>query len=172
MSRSPHGSNGLRPPVPPEEGTAGGSPPGELGTAVTLALVEDLQGTTADLGWPEASALADALVDGLSHLLVDLGSGRARPTPHPAVVGAIGGPPARLDHASCRVATAALRRAGAALLTAGPSWAHEGGDLALSLADLLERCAERDRRGRLRPADKGPVLRELRGLQRRLHALT
>lgn len=170
MTRPPHGSTGLRHPARHEDGTPVSSTD-EVALAVALALVEDLQGTTADLGWPEATALADALVDGLSHVLVDLASGRPRPTSHPAVVGAVGGPPAPLEHASCRVATAALRRAGAVLLEAGPAWATEGGDVALSLADLVERCAERERAGRLRPTDKGPVLRELRGLQRRLHAL-
>lgn len=172
MPRPPHGSPGPGPSSPPEQGRTLRHGGDAVGAAVALALVEDLQTATADLGWPEASALADALVDGVCHLLVDLGSGRARPTQHPAVVGAIGGPGGRLDHASCRVAAASLRRAGAALLGGQPAWAREGGDVALCLADLVERCVERDRAGRLRPTDKGPVLRELHALQRRLHGLT
>lgn len=140
--------------------------------AVALAAVEDLQGTSADLGWPEATALADALVDTLAHLLVDVGSGRAAPSPRPAVVGAIGGPPGSLDHASCRGASAALRRAGAALALAGPPWAAEAADVALDLADLLQTCADQARTGRLRENQKGVVLRALRAQQRRLHALT
>ncbi|WP_122262304.1 hypothetical protein [Ornithinimicrobium cerasi] len=171
MSRAPRG------PVEARQ-ESGGRGAGEreevdrqVGLAVSLALVEDLQGTGADLGWPEATVLVDALVDVICHLLVDLGSGRPVPTPRPAVVGAIGGTVGRLDHASCRAATPALRRAGSALLGDARGWAVAAGEVALDLADLLARCAERDRAGRLRPGDKSVVLRELHGLQRRLHAL-
>jgi hypothetical protein len=154
-------------------GTAGPSDDHDrrVGLAVCLALVEDLQGTGADLGWPEATGLVDAIVDALCHLLVDLGQGQPSPTPRPAVVGAIGGVPRPLDHASCRAASASLRRAGSALLGSdGPGWARDAGEVALDLAALLERCVERDRAGRLRPLSKSVVQRELHGLQRRLRA--
>lgn len=138
--------------------------------AVALAQVEDLQAAAADLGWPEATGLADALVDALSHLLVDLGEGRGAPTPRPVVVGAIGGPSRPIDHASCRVATAALRRAGSTLLDGDPAWSREAGEVALDLADLLEQCAEAARAERVVSADKGALLRRLGGLRRRLDA--
>lgn len=152
-------------PPPRGPGTA------RLSPSTALAAVDDLQGEGADLGWPEATGLADSLVDALSHLLVDLGAGHSSPTPRPAVVGAIGGPAGPLDHASCRTAAAALRRAGGLLVEGGQPWTQEAAAVAMELADLLDRCAELARSGRLPERSKGVVLRRLRGLQRRLHAL-
>jgi hypothetical protein len=159
MDRSAPGA-GLRSPAP----TAASR--GDL-----LRAVEDLQGAAADLGWPEATGLADGLVDALSHLLVDLADGAPSPSPQPAVVGAIGGPPRPVDHASCRAAAATLRRAALVLLGSGHRWAAEGGEVALALAGLLDQVAEHGRTGRVSPAHKGVVLRRLHHLQRRLQAL-
>ncbi|GGK67316.1 hypothetical protein [Ornithinimicrobium pekingense] len=135
-----------------------------------LRAVDDLQGAAADLGWAEATGLADGLVDALSHLLVDLADGSSSPTPQPLVVGAIGGPARPVDHASCRAAAAALRRV-APVLDAGPPWGAEAARVALELADLFDRVADDGRSGRVPPGHKGVVLRRLHGLQRRLQAL-
>ena len=51
-----------------------------------------------------------------------------------------------------------------------PGWAAGAGEVALDLAALLERCAERDRAGRPWPGGKSVVQRELHGLLRRLRA--
>jgi hypothetical protein len=136
-----------------------------------LSAVEDLQGAAADLGWPDATGLADALVDGLSHLLVDLADGVAVPGPRPLVVGAIGGQDGSVDHASCRAAAATLRRVAPVLLGGGPAWSAAACDVALDLAALLDQVADRGRSGRLTPSSKGVVLRRLHALQRRLQAL-
>lgn len=159
MDRSARGS-GLRPAAPsaPSKGAL-------------LRAVEDLQGAAADLGWPEATGLADGLVDALAHLLADLAGGAGTPSQQPAVVGAIGGGDRPPDHASCRAAAAALRRVAPVLLGGGPGWAEGGGEVALDLADLLDQVADRGRAGRLAPAHKGVVLRRLHHLQRRLQAL-
>ena len=135
-----------------------------------LRAVDDLQGAAADLGWDEATGLADALVDALSHLLVDLADGSAAPTPQPLVVGAIGGAARAVDHASCRAAAATLRRV-APVLGDGPPWAAEAAGVALELAELFDKVAEDGRSGRVPPGHKGVVLRRLHALQRRLQAL-
>lgn len=173
-----HGGRGpsrLLPTVVPMPTPTGGPPPSTRApdaplTAALLA-VEDLQGSAADLGWPEVTGLADALVDALSHLLVDLAGGASRPTPRPLVVGAIGGPPRPVDHASCRAAAASLRRVAPLLLDGSPAWAPEAGTVAVELADLVDHAADLARSGRLTPAHKGVVLRRLHALQRRLQAL-
>lgn len=140
-----------------------------------VAAVEDLQEHGPDLGWPEASSLADALIDTLSHLLVDLAAGAATPSPRPQVIGALGAGEGALDAASCRATAASLRRAGRLMTEAarpgGSSWAGAAGEVALDLADLLETTAAQGRAGRLAPMHKGPVLRRLHGLRRRLDAL-
>lgn len=148
---------------------------GAVTEAVTAAVVDDLQGQSPDLGWPDASSLVDALVDALSHLLVDVGEGARTPSPRPEVIGALGGAPGSLDPASCRATAGSLRRAGSTLHEAaraddrdGATWAGRAGDVALDLADLLESLADQARSGRLTPSHKGPVLRRLRGLQREL----
>ncbi|HSP59551.1 MAG TPA: hypothetical protein VLO09_00680 [Ornithinimicrobium sp.] len=139
-------------------------------TAVLLA-VEDLQTATADLGWPEATGLADGLVDALAHLLVDVADGAEQPSPRPTVVGAIGGPPRPVDHASCRAAAATLRRVAPAFAGAPPSWAAAAGGVCTELADLLDHAADLGRSGRLTLSHKGVVLRRMHALQRRLQAL-
>lgn len=145
--------------------------PASPSPAHVLRSVEDLQGAMPDLGWPEATGLVDGLVDALAHLLVDLASGADRPTPQPLVVGAIGGAQRPLDHASCRAGAAALRRAAPVLLAGGRPWAPAGGEVALELADLLDRTAGAARAGRVPPGAKGVVLRRLHALARRLQAL-
>lgn len=136
-----------------------------------LRAVDDLQGAAADLGWPEATGLADALVDALSHLLVDLADGTSSPSPQPLVVGAIGGPDRTVDHASCRAAAATLRRVAPVLAGGGPAWAATAAVVAGELAELFDQVADRGRTGRVPPSHKGVVLRRLHELQRRLQAL-
>ncbi|MFK5633014.1 hypothetical protein [Ornithinimicrobium sp. LYQ103] len=154
---------------------SGGPPsptrPTDAPLAAPLLAVEDLQGSAADLGWPEVTGLADALVDALSHLLVDLAEGAKLPTPRPHVVGAIGGPARPVDHASCRAAAASLRRVAPLLLDGDPAWAPPAGAVAVDLADLVDHTADLARSGRLATAHKGVVLRRLHALQRRLQAL-
>ena len=151
---------------------------GAVTEAVTAALVDDLQGQSPDLGWPDASSMVDALVDALSHLLVDLGAGAGSPRPRPEVIGALGGAAGPLDPASCRATAGSLRRAGATLLAAeaeeakqATAWAGRAGEVALDLADLLDSLVDQARSGRLRPSHKGPVVRRLRSLQRQLDAV-
>lgn len=139
--------------------------------AAALAAVEDLQGESADLGWPEASSLGDALVDALAHLLVDLASGAVSPSAQPTVVGAIGGMPRSLDHASCRACAGSLRRAASVFTQASAAWAPPAGEVALDLADLLDHAADLERGGRLTLGHKGVVLRKLQSLGRRLREL-
>lgn len=138
-----------------------------------LAAVEDLQRVAPDLGWGEATGLADGVVDALSHLLVDLADGATTPTARPLVVGAIAGPAAAPDHASCRSAAATLRRVAPVLRrgAAELAWAAEAGEVALDLAELLDQVADQARSGRLALAHKGVVVRRLHVLQRRLQAL-
>lgn len=154
---------------------AAGAPPGRVADGSTrraaVRAVEDLQGAAPDLGWPEATGLADGLVDALSHLLVDLADGAPRPSPQPLVVGAIGGAPHPVDHASCRAAAAALRRATAVLDAGAPTWGPQAGQIATALADLLEHAADRERAGRTQPGDKSVLLRRLHELHRRLRSL-
>ncbi len=145
--------------------------PSPLPRAQVLRSVDDLQGAAPDLGWPEATGLVDGLVDALAHLLVDVADGAARPGRQPLVVGAIGGPERPLDHASCRAAAATLRRVAPVLLDGGPSWAAAGADVALELADLLDRTADHARAARVPPGAKSVLLRRLHALQRRLQAL-
>jgi hypothetical protein len=133
--------------------------------------VEELQPVAPDLGWTEATALVDALVEALAHRLVDLGAGRAEPSPLPVVTGAVGGADAEPDHASCRAAAARLRRVAPVLLDGGPGYAGDAGAVMTDLADLLDRLADRTRRGRLQRSDKAVVLRRLHALRRRLHPL-
>lgn len=159
MDRSSPGS-GTRSPARPA-----------LARSEVLGAVDDLQGAAADLGWPEATGLADALVDALSHLLVDLADGASTPGPRPLVVGAIGGPDRPVDHASCRAAAATLRRVAPVLLGGRPAWSAAAGDVALDLAALLDQVADRGRSRRLTTSSKGVVLRRLHALQRRLQAL-
>lgn len=154
----------------PGSGPRAKAPPAPSRGAL-LRAVEDLQGAAADLGWPEATGLADGLVDALAHLLVDLADGADAPSPQPVVVGAIGGAARPVDHASCRAAAATLRRVAPVLLGGGPGWAAAGGEVALELADLLDQVADRGRTGRISPSSKGVVLRRLHHLQRRLQAL-
>lgn len=140
------------------------------GPEVVLRAVEELHALAPDLGWAEASGLADALVDGLAQRCVDVAAGRAEPSTLPHVVGAIGGPDRPLDHASCRAAAARLR-ALAPALSEGPdptAWAVETGAVMVDLADLLERLAHLARTRSLGAADKGVTLRRLHALQRRL----
>jgi hypothetical protein len=136
-----------------------------------LRALDDLQGAGADLGWAEATGLADGLVDTLSHLLVDLADGAAIPSPQPLVVGAIGGEARQVDHASCRAAAATLRRVAPVLVDGGPRWAEEAGQVAIQLADLFDQVADRGRSGAVPPSLKGVVLRRLHALGRRLQAL-
>lgn len=157
-------------PTAPGSGSRAPARPGPSRAAV-LRAVEDLQGAAPDLGWPEATGLADGLVDALSHLLVDLADGSASPSPRPLVVGAVGDVPRPLDHASCRAAAATLRRVAPVLLDGGPSWAPGAGEVGLELAALLDQLADHERGGRVSPSTKGVVLRRLHALQRRLQAL-
>lgn len=139
--------------------------------ALTWAAAEDLQGLAPDLGWAEATALADALVDALAHRCVDVASGRDEPSTLPLVVGALGGHDAPVDHASCRAAAARLRAATRLLGQGGHGahgWAGTAAEVAGDLADLLDQLADRARAGRIRLTDKGVVLRRLHALQRRL----
>ncbi|MGD8150135.1 hypothetical protein [Ornithinimicrobium sp. Y1694] len=158
-----------------EKGEAGSraqtaGPSRALSRAASLAVVEDLQSAAADLGWPEVTALADALIDRLCHVVVDLGAGLEQPTQHPAVAGAIGGPSRPLDHASCRSASAALRRTGHRLTLdpAASALAATAAQVALDLADLLDQTVDLERSGRLRISHKGVVLRRLHALARQL----
>ena len=140
--------------------------------AAAAAVVEDLQAQGPDLGWPEASNLVDALVDTLSHLVVDLGAGAEVPSPHPEVIGAVGGVAGPVDAPSCRTCAASLRRAAHLLANEGSAaWPQRAAEVALDLADLLEQCADLARSARLAPTHKAVVIRRLRALQRSLAAL-
>lgn len=135
-----------------------------------LRAADDLTSLAPDLGWAEATGLADALVDALAHRCVDLAAGREQPGPLPLVVGAIGGADAAVDHASCRAAAARLRTL-APVVTAvadAPPWAGATASVMTDLADLLDRVADRSRRGRLTLVDKGVTLRRLHDLHRQL----
>lgn len=142
------------------------------GSVAAWRAARELEGLTPDLGWAEATGLVDALVDGLTHRCVDLAAGRDEPTALPLVAGALGGPDVPVDHASCRAAAARLRAASATLRGegAGRSWAVGAAEVAEDLAELLDHVADRTRTGRLRPADKGVVLRRLHAAQRLLRA--
>lgn len=142
--------------------------------ATALAVLEDLQDQGPDLGWAEANNLADALLDHLSHLLVDVAADAHAPSARPEVIGSVGGSDGALDAASCRATASSLRRAGAVLVeAAGPAsaWAGGAGEVALDLADLLEHTASSSRQGQLRSHHRGPVVRRLHALHRRLTAL-
>lgn len=139
--------------------------------AEALAALDDLQEAAADLGWDEATGLVDALVDELGHLLVDLAEGAPTPTPRPDVVGAIGGPTRAVDHASCRVAAAALRRVSAVFATGGTPWAPAAGVIADELAGLLLKVADQPRGGHLPPSARGVVVRRVSAWRRRLRSL-
>lgn len=157
-------------PVDPASPAPDDDPAAGAGRVTTLLAVEELQAAAADLGWPEATGLCDGLVDALAHLLVDVADGAPRPSPRPTVLGAIGGPARPVDHASCRAAAAALRRAAPAFAD-GPAWADGAGAVCADLASLLDQVADLDRGGRLTLAHKGVVLRRMHVLQRRLHGL-
>lgn len=139
--------------------------------AQALAALDDLQDAAADLGWDEATGLVDALVDDLGHLLVDLAEGAPSPTPRPTVVGAIGGPVRAVDHASCRVAAAALRRVSLVFAAGGTSWAPVAGTVAEELAGLLLQVAETRRGGQLPPSARGVVVGRVSAWSRRLRSL-
>ncbi|AXH95813.1 hypothetical protein [Ornithinimicrobium avium] len=139
--------------------------------AAALAALDDLQDAAADLGMDEATGLVDAVVDDLGHLLVDLAEGSSAPTPRPRVVGAIGGPARPVDHASCRVAAAALGRVSAVLAAGAPVWAPPAGVVAEKLADLLIQVADTPRGGQLSPSARGLVVRRVNALSRRLRSL-
>lgn len=139
--------------------------------AAALAALDDLQDAAADLGLDEATGLVDALVDDLGHLLVDLAQDAAAPTPRPLVVGAIGGQERPVDHASCRVAAAALGRVSGVLAAGAPSWAPPAGVVAEQLAALLIQVADTPRGGQLSPSARGVVVRRVNTLSRRLRSL-
>ncbi|WP_134772698.1 hypothetical protein [Ornithinimicrobium flavum] len=137
--------------------------------AAALHAADDLTALAPELGWAEATGLADALIDTLAHRLVDLAAGRHEPTTLPAVVGAIGGTDGEPDHASCRAAAARLRALAPLVRQQdGLGWAAPTADVMTSLADLLDQVAERSRRRPLTLTDKGVVLRRLHGLHRQL----
>lgn len=135
-----------------------------------LRAADDLTALAPDLGWAEATGLADALVDALAHRCVDLAAGRGQPGPLPLVVGAIGGTDAAVDHASCRASAARLRALAPVVAASpdAPSWAGVTASVMTDLADLLDQVADRSRRGRLTLVDKGVTLRRLHGLHRQL----
>lgn len=143
--------------------TAPPTPPEAL-----LRGVEELVELAPDLGWSEASGVAEALLDGLAHRMADASTDRQEPRELPLVVGAIGGPDRVPDHAACR-ATSARLRALAPLLSDDPRpWVRQGATVMVELGDLLDQLAERTRREALTVPDKGVVLRRLHALQRRL----
>lgn len=143
------------------------SPPRSAPAALQAA--DDLTALAPELGWAEATGLADALVDTLAHRCVDVAAGREVPTVLPAVVGAIGGADAGVDHASCRAAAARLRAvAPTVAASAELAWAPGTAEVMTELADLLDGVADRARRRPLTLTDKGVVLRRLHALHRRL----
>lgn len=139
--------------------------------AEVLAALDDLQDAAADLGWDEATGLVDGLVDDLGHLLVDLAEGAAAPTHRPRVIGAIGGPTRPVDHASCRVAAAALGRVSTVFATGGTSWAPGAAKVADELAGLLLTVADTPRGGHLPPSARGVVVRRVNTWARHLRSL-
>lgn len=133
-----------------------------------LLAADELQSMAPDLGWSEASSVAQGVLDVLAHRLVDLADDRPEPTVLPLVVGAIGGADQPLDHASCRAAAARLRSQAALLLTSAHGWAQTSGTVMVDLADLLDLAADRSRTRVLTRADKGVLLRRLHAMQRAL----
>lgn len=141
------------------------------GNVAAWRAAKELETLAPDLGWAEATGLADGLVDGLAHRCANLAAGRQEPTPLPLVAGAVGGPDRPADHASCRAAAARLRAASATLQEGhgDRGWALDAAQVARDLAELLDQVADRTRAGSLRVADKGVVLRRLHAAQRLLH---
>lgn len=135
-----------------------------------LRVADDLTALAPDLGWTEATALTDALVDALAHRCVDLATDREQPTTLPLVVGAIGGVDGTVDHASCRAAAARLRALApvVAARSDGPAWASGTASVMTDLADLLDHVAGRARQRPLTLVDKGVTLKRLHGLHRQL----
>lgn len=140
------------------------------GSVAARRAARELETLAPDLGWAEATGLADGLVDVLAHRLTDLGAGRDRPAPLPVVAGALGGPDRPADHASCRAAAARLRAAATTLRQegGGRGWVLDAAQAAGDLAELLDHVADRTRAGGLRAADKGVVLRRMHAVQRLL----
>ena len=158
-----------RPPGPgPRPGDVALQPDGAAAAAALLA-ADELTALAPDLGWAEASGLADGLIDALAHRCVDVAAGRLEPTPLPLVVGAIGGPDGPVDHASCRAAAARLRAAARVpALASHLPWAAGAAQGMTELAELLDHVADRSRSRPLTLADKGVVLRRLHALHRQL----
>lgn len=141
---------------------------GQVAVARALRAADELSALSPDLGWAEATGLADALVEALAHRCTDVAAGREEPGPLPLVLGAIGGPDGLVDHASCRAAAARLRASRSVLGGSELVWAQSGAEVAGSFADLLDQLADRARSRPLTRADKAVVLRRLHGLHRQL----
>lgn len=155
----------IRPSGPTEAGPRAGD---ETGAATLLSAAQEVGGLAPDLGWSEASGLTEALLDGIAHVLADAADGRAEPRPQPLVVGAIGAADRLPDHAGCRAAAGRLRALARPLDAHPTGWASDTASVMTELGDLLDRVADRTRRGALSRADKSVVLRRLHSLQRRL----
>ncbi|ANS78398.1 hypothetical protein SGUI_1002 [Serinicoccus hydrothermalis] len=138
------------------------------GPSALLRAAEEISGLAPDLGWAEASGMAEGLLDSVSHLLADAASGRDAPRPQPLVVGAIGGADRTPDHAGCRAAAARLRAHAPTLADHPRPWVATAAGVLDDLADLLDQVADRTRRGALGRSDKGVVLRRLHRSQQRL----
>lgn len=145
-------------------------PTARPGSVAAWRAVKDLETLAPDLGWPEATALVDAVIEGLAHRLVDVAAGRAKPSTLPLPAPSDGGQDGPADHASCRGAAARLRAARPALLEDAEHrpWAATAAGVAGDLAELLDQVADRSRAGRRRPTDKSVALRRLHGLRRQL----
>lgn len=147
-----------------------------------LALVEELTTLAPELGWPEATELADAVVEALAHRVLDLDVEPEAIHVVPVLDaagrrGGSGDAPVGTEHASCRAAAARLRELAPRLDRAverytvpgpGRAWAPALGTTARELADLLDRAAERARTGQVGSSAKAVVLRRLHGLLRGL----
>lgn len=144
--------------------------PPQVPVEALLRAVEEVSSLAPDLGWSEASGVAEAVLDGVAHRLADAATAREEPTPLPLVVGAIGGPDRLPDHASCRAAAARLRTLAPLLEQRHTSWERRAGSVMADLGDLLDRIADRTRSGSLTFSDKGVALRRLHALQRSLRA--
>lgn len=140
------------------------------GSVAAWRAVKDLEMLAPDLGWPEATALVDAVIEGLTHRLVDVAAGRAEPSTLPLTAPPVGGHEGPADHASCRAAAARLRAARPVLLEDAEHrpWATAAAGVAEDLAELLDQVADRSRAGLHRPTDKSVALRRLHGLARQL----
>lgn len=138
--------------------------------AALLRAVDEVAGLAPDLGWGEATTVAEALLDQLAHRLADAAAGQDEPTELPLVVGAIGGADHTPDHASCRAVAARLRATAPLLAARHTGWERQAASTMVQLGELLDQVADRTRRGRISVSDKGIVLRRLHALQRGLRA--